>query len=216
MQWHHGTNDYCCQLINHSIFCSDINNNRCKNTLSVDASFHSGWRSRSANSLLERIPWLNKDNRRKHVLPGDFFVTQPQQRSLGVKHWDTSWGEQREWHQSPGVVHDVLHNLVQDLLEESCPHPDVFNGLGGERLRRPAGGGRTLSPQRLVAHTLTSPAGTKGTIQLTIRPPAGTGVVLSCISGRSWTRLLTNTLSLDCIYTFNFLQKHTWYFVVKR
>lgn len=58
----------------------------------------------------------------------------------------------------PGVVHDVLHYLVQNLFKESCPDPDVFDGLGGEGLRGAAGGGGALPPQRLVAHTLASPA----------------------------------------------------------
>lgn len=59
---------------------------------------------------------------------------------------------------SPAVVHNVLHNLVQNFLEESRADPDVFDGLGGEGLRGPAGGGRALSPQGFVAHALGSPA----------------------------------------------------------
>lgn len=58
----------------------------------------------------------------------------------------------------PGVVHDVLHYLVQNLFKESRSDPDVFDGLGGEGLWGAAGGGGPLPPQRLVAHTLGSPA----------------------------------------------------------
>lgn len=35
----------------------------------------------------------------------------------------------------------------------------MFDGLGGEGLWGAAGGGGSLSPQRLMAHTLGSPAG---------------------------------------------------------
>lgn len=63
--------------------------------------------------------------------------------------------------QSPGVVHDVLHYLVQNLFEESRPDPDVFDGLCREGLRGAAGGGGALSPQRFMAHALGSPAGHK-------------------------------------------------------
>lgn len=59
---------------------------------------------------------------------------------------------------SPAVVHDVLHYLIQNFLEESRAHPDVLDGLGGERLRRAAGGGGALSPQGFVAHALGPPA----------------------------------------------------------
>lgn len=58
----------------------------------------------------------------------------------------------------PGVVHDVLHYLVQNLFKESCADPDVFDGLGGEGLWGAAGSGGALPPQRFVAHTLASPA----------------------------------------------------------
>lgn len=60
--------------------------------------------------------------------------------------------------QLPGVVHNVLHYLVQNLFKESCPDPDVFDGLGGEGLRGAAGGGGALTPQRFVAYALGSPA----------------------------------------------------------
>lgn len=58
----------------------------------------------------------------------------------------------------PAVVHDVLHYLVQNLFKESCPDPDVFDGLGGEGLWGAAGSGGALPPQRFVAHALGSPA----------------------------------------------------------
>lgn len=71
-----------------------------------------------------------------------------------------------ESHTLPGVVHDVLHDLVQNLFKESRPDPDVFDGLGREGLRGAAGSGGALSSQRFVNRTLGSPAGQR--ILLTI------------------------------------------------
>lgn len=76
-------------------------------------------------------------------------------RSAGAP-WLTA---EEKKHTLPGVVHDVLHYLVQDFLKQSCADPDVFDGLSRERLRGAAGGGRALSPQGLVAHALRPPAG---------------------------------------------------------
>lgn len=69
-------------------------------------------------------------------------------------------------HKLPGVVHDVLHDLVQNLFKERRPDPDVFDGLGREGLRGAAGRGGALSSQRFVTHTLGSPAGQR--IRLTL------------------------------------------------
>lgn len=65
----------------------------------------------------------------------------------------------------PGVVHDVLHYLVQNLFKESRPDPDVFDSLGGEGLWGAAGSGGALPSQRFVAHTLGSPAQQRQTVK---------------------------------------------------
>lgn len=165
-----GTNDRCCLNNEPNFPFSALNNNR----QSVVLREH---------LVCRCIMWLwltqpeceqfagthasaeQSDQRRiiesEQVIPGDSLVTQPRLRPRGRNAESLEKGS-REWHRSPGVVHNVLHDLVQDLLEQSRPHPDVFDGLGGERLRRPDGGGRALPPQGLVAHALASPAGHKG------------------------------------------------------
>lgn len=69
--------------------------------------------------------------------------------------------ESDECNKSPGIVHDVLHYLVQNLLEERRPDPDVFDGLGRERLRGATGGGGSLPPQRFMSNALGSSVGHK-------------------------------------------------------
>lgn len=53
----------------------------------------------------------------------------------------------------------MLDYLIQNLLKESRTDPDVFDGLGRERLRGAAGGGGALSSHRFMANALGSPVG---------------------------------------------------------
>lgn len=96
----------------------------------------------------------------KYVIQKGLFIIQLQQSLESNAESPPSGVEQNK---SPGVVHDVLHYLVQDFLEESRPDPDVFDGLGREGLRGAAGSGGALSPQRFVAHALGPPAGEQRT-----------------------------------------------------
>lgn len=50
--------------------------------------------------------------------------------------------------QSPAVLHQVLHDLVQHFLDQRCAHPYVLQGLQAEGWGLPAG--RALSPQGLL------------------------------------------------------------------
>ena len=65
---------------------------------------------------------------------------------------------------SPRVVHNVLNYLVQNFLKESCSDPDMFDGSSREGLRRAAGSGGALSPQRFMSHALRSPTGHKAQV----------------------------------------------------
>ena len=91
------------------------------------------------------------------------LITQLQQSLEWWCFWVTVVHHQGEKKKNklPRVVHNILHYLVQNFLEESCPDPDVFDGLGRKGLRGAAGGGGALSPQRFMAHALGSPAGHK-------------------------------------------------------
>lgn len=61
----------------------------------------------------------------------------------------------------PGVIHNVLYDLVQDLLEEGGAYPDVLNGLSGEGLGAATCRRRPLPLQGLLTHTL-GPLGSRG------------------------------------------------------
>lgn len=61
-----------------------------------------------------------------------------------VRHWR---GGSKEG-QSPAVLHQVLHDPVQHLLDERCAYPNVLQGLQAEGWGLPTG--RALSPQGLL------------------------------------------------------------------
>ena len=65
------------------------------------------------------------------------------------------------FHFLPGVIHDVLYDLVQDLLEEGGANPDVLDGLSGEGLGGATCRRRPLPLQGLLTHTL-GPLGSRG------------------------------------------------------
>ena len=58
------------------------------------------------------------------------------------------WGAGLREGQSPAVLHQVLHDLVQHFLDQRCAHPYVLQGLQAEGWGLPAG--RALSPQGLL------------------------------------------------------------------
>ena len=70
------------------------------------------------------------------------------QTMVGSQARGLGWGEGAQEGQSPAVLHQVLHDLVQHFLNQRCAHPNVLQGLQAEGWGLPAGG--ALSPQGLL------------------------------------------------------------------